>query len=146
MFLQCVISVVRLHHITETDIKCQLLIEKLQDTKVQVYSHHHNYSWLNQFVIMSHYSRAVLRCCCWGSFQKTAAWRGCSAEFCSSPAAPYPPSNPAAVPPLPVNSKTLIIIKRYPKTHVFSRSRLTQVAGRCMLPPPAHIICSGLRS
>lgn len=142
MFLQCVISVVQLHHITETDTKCQFLIEKLQDTMVWIYLHHCNYSWLSHFVIISHYSHVDLHCCCWGSFQKRAAWRGCSAEFCSSPAAPYPPSDPAMALPLPANSKKHICGRRLLSTgiqkHMFCRSRLTQVVIRCTLPPSPH--------
>lgn len=150
MFLQCVITALRLHHITESDIKCQFLIEKLQDTMVWIYLHHCNYSRQSHFVIISHYSHVDLRCCCWESFQKRAVWRGCSAEFCSSPAAPYPPSDPATVLPLPANSKKPIWGCRFLSTgiqqHMFCRSRLKPVVIRCTLrPSPHHLLQSKVR-
>lgn len=92
--------------------------------------------------------------CHWGSFRWRAAWTGRSAEFCSSPAAPYPPSDPAAALLLPGKRKTHthtrththhLLSKLAPKNVCFESLQLHKCrTGAPRLPP--LIICSCLRS
>lgn len=85
------------------------------------------------------------RWCHWGSFRWRAAWKGCSAEFCSFPAVPCPLSDPAVARLLPVEAKTHTHTGAHITRVVFLSLKVHKLdAGARYLSP--LIICSCLRS